>query len=93
MMEAVVRREGDLDIKAGTISRAGRFVMSKCEKELVQSISRDCVVITLKTITRKNEHEMKLIRAWVKWLRDYKKGDDIVRRPGRKDHLDDNSLH
>lgn len=32
---------------------------------------------------------MKLIRDWVKWLRDYKKGDDIVRGP---DDLDDNSV-
>lgn len=25
---------------------------------------------------------MKIIRDWVQWLRDYKKGGDIVRRPG-----------
>ena len=39
-------------------------------------------LITLKTITRKNEQEMKIIRDWVQWLRDYEKGGDIVRRPG-----------
>lgn len=42
MMEAFVRRKGDLEIKAGTISRTGKLVMSKCEKELVQNMSRDC---------------------------------------------------
>ncbi|PKU49583.1 hypothetical protein llap_136 [Limosa lapponica baueri] len=29
MMEAFVRREGDFEIKAGTISRAGKLVMSR----------------------------------------------------------------
>jgi len=61
-VEAFVNREGDLEIKTGTISRAGKLVMNKCEKELVQSISRDCVAYSLKNNHKKNEHEMKLIR-------------------------------
>lgn len=54
IMEAFVRREGDLEIKAGTISREGKLVMSKCEKELVQSTRRDCVAYNLK-----NNHKKK----------------------------------
>lgn len=54
MMEVLMRREGDLEIKAGAISRAGKLVMSKCEKELVQSIRRDCVAYNLK-----NNHKKK----------------------------------
>lgn len=55
MMEVFVRKEkkGDLEIKAGIISRAGKFVMSKCEKELIQSISRDCVAYNLENIHKK----------------------------------------
>lgn len=54
MMEVLMRMEGNLKIKAGAISRAGRLVMSKCEKELVQSISRDCVAYN-----PKNNHKKK----------------------------------
>lgn len=54
MMEVFVRRKGDLEIIAEIISRAGKFVMSKREKELMQSISRDCVSYNLE-----NNHKKK----------------------------------
>lgn len=54
MMEVLMRMEENLEIKAGAISRAGKLVMSKCEKELVQSISRDCVAYN-----PKNNHKKK----------------------------------
>lgn len=53
-MEVFVRRKGDLEIIAEIISRAGKFVMSKREKELMQSISRDCVSYNLE-----NNHKKK----------------------------------
>lgn len=46
-MEIFVRRKGDLEIIAEIISRAGKFLMSKHEKELIQSVSRDCVSYNL----------------------------------------------